>query len=69
MDGAARAADWAARDKRHFRIILAPERGELIADLPAFTREVMARAEAQLGTKLQWIAVDPTRALAARADL
>jgi type IV secretory pathway VirD2 relaxase len=30
----------------------------LIADLPAFTREVMARAEAQLGTKLQWVAVD-----------
>ncbi len=69
VDGAARAADWAARDKRHFRIILSAERGELIADLPAFTREVMARAEAQLGTKLQWVAVDPTRALAARADL
>lgn len=63
VDGAARAADWAARDKRHFRIILAPEsivggRGELITDLPAFTREVMARAEAQLGSKLQWVAVD-----------
>jgi type IV secretory pathway VirD2 relaxase len=58
VDGAARAADWAARDKRHFRLILAPERGELIADLPAFTREVMVRAEAQLGAKLQWVAVD-----------
>lgn len=58
VDGGSRAADWAARDKRHFRIILAAERGELIADLPAFTREVMARAEAQLGTKLQWVAVD-----------
>ena len=31
VDGAARAADWAARDKRHFRIILAAERGERIA--------------------------------------
>ncbi len=58
VDGAARAADWATRDKRHFRVIIAPERGELIADLPAFTREVMARAEAQLGSKLQWVAVD-----------
>ncbi len=58
VDGAARAADWAARDKRHFRLILAPERGELIADLPAFTREVMARAEAQLGARLSWVAVD-----------
>jgi type IV secretory pathway VirD2 relaxase len=58
VDGAARAADWAARDKRHFRLIVAPERGELIADLPAFTREVMARAEAQLGARLSWVAVD-----------
>ncbi len=58
VDGAARAADWAARDKRHFRIILSAERGELIADLPAFTREVMARAEAQLGARLSWVAVD-----------
>ncbi len=63
VDGGARAADWAARDKRHFRVILAPEsivggRGELIADLPAFTREVMARAEAQLGARLSWVAVD-----------
>jgi type IV secretory pathway VirD2 relaxase len=58
VDGAARAADWAARDKRHFRLILAPERGELIADLPAYTREVMARAEAQLGACLSWVAVD-----------
>lgn len=58
VDGAARAEDWATRDKRHFRIILAAERGERIADLPSYTREVMARAEAQLGTRLQWIAVD-----------
>lgn len=58
VDGAARAADWASRDKRHFRIILAAERGERITDLPAYTREVMARAEAQLGTRLQWIAVN-----------
>jgi type IV secretory pathway VirD2 relaxase len=58
VDGAARAADWAARDKRHFRIVLAPERGELIADLPAYTREVMARAGAQLGARLSWVAVD-----------
>lgn len=58
VDGAARAADWAARDKRHFRLILSAERGELIRDLPAFTREVMARAEAHLATRLDWVAVD-----------
>ncbi len=39
VDGAARTADWAARDKRHFRIILAAERGERITDpLPARAR-------------------------------
>lgn len=27
-------------------------------DLPSYTREVMARAEAALGTKLSWVAVD-----------
>lgn len=58
MDGAARAADWAARDKRHFRLILSAERGELLRDLPSYTREVMARAGAQLDTTLQWVAVD-----------
>jgi type IV secretory pathway VirD2 relaxase len=58
VDGAARAADWAARDKRHFRLILSAERGELLRDLPAYTREVMARAGAQLDTTLQWVAVD-----------
>ncbi len=60
VDGAARAADWAARDKRHFRIILAPDTGAggRLIDLPAFTREVMARAEAQLGARLSWVAVD-----------
>ena len=58
VDGAGRAADWAMRDKRHFRVIIAPERGERLTDLPAFTREVMARAEAELGSRLQWVAVD-----------
>jgi type IV secretory pathway VirD2 relaxase len=58
VDGLSRAMDWAKSDRRHFRIILSPERGEHIHDLPAFTREVMARAEAQLGTKLSWVAVD-----------
>ncbi len=58
IDGSARAQAWAKSDKRHFRIILSPEEGEQIRDLPSYTREVMSRAEAQLGTRLQWIAVD-----------
>ena len=58
VDGAAKAALWAEEDRRHFRVILAAEHGEALRDLLAYTREVMARAEASLGTKLQWVAVD-----------
>ncbi len=58
VDGAARAAEWAKSDKRHFRLILSAEQGDEIRDLPAYTREVMARAEVQLGTRLSWVAAD-----------
>lgn len=58
VDGAARAEDWARRDKRHFRVILSAENAARVPDLKAYTREVMARAELALGTKLQWVAVD-----------
>ncbi len=58
VDGAARAEAWARSDKRHFRVILSAENGARMHDLPAYTREVMARAEAALATKLQWVAVD-----------
>ena len=58
VDGGARAAEWAKSDKRHFRLILSAERGDEIGDLPAYTREVMARAEVQLGTRLSWVAAD-----------
>lgn len=58
VDGAARAEAWAQSDKRHFRIILSAEDAGRLHDLPAYTRQVMARAEAALGTKLQWIAAD-----------
>jgi len=58
VDGGARAAEWAKSDKRHFRLILSAERGDEIQDLPAYTREVMARAEVQLGSRLSWVAAD-----------
>jgi type IV secretory pathway VirD2 relaxase len=58
VDGGARAAEWAKSDKRHFRLILSAERGDEIGDLPAYTREVMARAEVQLGTRLSWVGAD-----------
>jgi len=58
VSGARRAEHWAKSDKRHFRIILSAENGGRLGDLKAYTREVMARAEAALGTKLEWFAVD-----------
>ncbi|WP_428410575.1 DUF3363 domain-containing protein [Hyphococcus sp.] len=53
--------DFLARsehDPHQFRIILSPEDGEQIGDLKAYTRDVMAQAEKDLGTKLDWVAVD-----------
>lgn len=58
IDGGTRAEAWAKSDKRHFRIILAPEEGERLRDLTGYTREVMARAEAELGTRFSWVAVN-----------
>lgn len=58
IDGGTRAETWAKSDKRHFRIILAPEEGERLRDLTGYTREVMARAEAELGTRFSWVAVN-----------
>jgi len=58
FDGRAMAAEWAEADKRHFRIVLAPEQGAALGDLQSYTREVMARAEAALGKPLRWMAVD-----------
>jgi hypothetical protein len=57
-------ADWrefaaAGRDDRHqFRIILAPEDGVELADLRTFTRHLMQDVERDLGTRLNWVAVD-----------
>jgi len=58
INGGACAEGWATSDKRHFRIILAPEEGERLRDMTSYTREVMAQAEAELGTRLSWVAVN-----------
>jgi len=53
--------DFLARsehDPHQFRIILSPEDGEKFGDLKVYTREVMAGAEKDLGTRLDWVAVD-----------
>jgi hypothetical protein len=45
-------------DRHQFRFIVSPEDGVEIADLKAFTRELMIHMERDLGTKLEWVAVD-----------
>ena len=45
-------------DRHHFRFIVSPEDAPEMADLRAFTRELMTRAERDLGTRLDWVAVD-----------
>lgn len=57
IDGKAVTAGW-AEDSRHFRLIISAEDGEGLGDLKPFVREVMSGLERQLGTKLEWLAVD-----------
>jgi type IV secretory pathway VirD2 relaxase len=45
-------------DRHHFRFIVSPEDAAELSDLKAFTRDLMADAERDLGTRLDWVAVD-----------
>jgi type IV secretory pathway VirD2 relaxase len=45
-------------DRHHFRFIVSPEDAPEMTDLRGFTRDLMARAEQDLGTKIDWVAVD-----------
>ena len=47
-----------ADDRHHFRFILSPEDGAELEDLRTYTRHLMNRMEADLGTRLDWVAVD-----------
>ena len=51
-------AERCEEDRHHFRFIVSPEDAAEMTDLRAFTRELMADAERDLGTKLDWVAVD-----------
>ncbi|MBZ9735012.1 relaxase/mobilization nuclease and DUF3363 domain-containing protein [Mesorhizobium sp. CA18] len=57
----ASTADFVDRckdDRHHFRFIVSPEDAADIADLKSFTRDLMGRMQEDLGTSLDWIAVD-----------
>jgi len=45
-------------DPHQFRIIVAAEDGAKFQDLKPFIRDLMRQAESDLGTKLDWVAVD-----------
>jgi type IV secretory pathway VirD2 relaxase len=45
-------------DRHHFRFIVSPEDAADMADLKSFTRELAGQMEKDLGTKLDWVAVD-----------
>lgn len=51
-------AERCADDRHHFRCIVSPEDANELQDLRAMTRDLMQRAEQDLGTRLDWIAVD-----------
>lgn len=45
-------------DRHQFRFIVSPEDAEQIDDLRTYTRHLMSRMEADLGTRLDWVAVN-----------
>jgi type IV secretory pathway VirD2 relaxase len=51
-------ADRCIDDRHHFRFIVSPDNAVGMADLKAFTRDLMTTAEQDLGTRLDWVAVE-----------
>ena len=53
--------DFAERcqdDRHHFRFIVSPDDAVEMMDLKTFTRDLVGQMEKDLGTKLDWVAVD-----------
>ncbi|MGN8001163.1 relaxase/mobilization nuclease RlxS [Sphingomonas sp. 22176] len=57
LDGKA-FGERGAGDRHQFRFIVSPEDGDQYEDLKPLTRRLMARMEEDLGTRLDWVAVD-----------
>lgn len=51
-------AERSEGDRHHFRFIVSPEDAVDMPDLKAHARELMSQMEKDLGTKLDWVAVD-----------
>jgi len=50
--------DRGKEDRHQFRFIVSPEDGADLTDLSAHTRDLMRQIETDLGTKLDWVAVN-----------
>ncbi len=50
--------DRGRKDRHQFRFIVSAEEGVELSELRSTTRDLMTQMEADLGTKLDWIAVD-----------
>ncbi|MEL6758728.1 MAG: conjugal transfer protein TraI, partial [Pseudomonadota bacterium] len=57
IDGRAFAAR-SADDRHQFRIIVSPEDADQLGELKDHTRKLMTEMERDLGTRLDWVAVD-----------
>ena len=51
-------AEQCKDDRHHFRVIVSPEDAAELTDLREYTRDLVRQMEADLGTRLEWIAVD-----------
>ena len=51
-------AKRAAGDRHHFRFVVSPEDAADLTDLHAYTRDLVGEMERDLGTALDWVAVD-----------
>src|SRR5690606_31275214 len=51
-------AERSENDRHHFRFIVSPDDAVEMPDLKGFTRELVGQMEKDLGTKLDWVAVD-----------
>ncbi|TIX93090.1 VirD2 family relaxase/mobilization nuclease [Rhizobium sp. P44RR-XXIV] len=45
-------------DRHHFRFIVSPDHAVEMSDLKSFTRDLVGQMEKDLGTRLEWVAVD-----------
>jgi hypothetical protein len=57
VDAKKAVVPWTA-DRHHFRVIISPERGEDIPDMTSYVRQVMARVEKDLDTRLSWLGIN-----------